>query len=293
MPGLNPLDDYLLELERMVAAGFTYDNSGPWRCDGSRHSADCSGFIVQGLNRGAGVPQACTNSYTFAKMCHDAERPSWMVDAYGPGTGTQVTMEQALGIAGAWGIHGNDEGQAPDASGDGHIKVSMGDGRRSIEAMSHRAGVGYSDFDSPPGFINYCALPPMLLDWFKVTPTGSPVPVTEDEDVIVIQCPTKPASPDGLDQPYAVFIPANQMFPQGAAICHNGARLNNDLPVAGNQSIFVPTLRSGGTKWVSMAKKPDILVTDSKGNVTGVTSKGITFIDDQGNTSGVTAGYWA
>jgi len=271
MPGANPLDDYLLELERMVADGFTYDNSGPWRCDGSRHSADCSGFIVQGLVRGAGIPQDCTNSYAFATMCHQAQRPQWMIDLYGPGVGTQVTMGQAVGIAGAWGIHGNNEGQAPDASGDGHIKTSLGDGR-SIEAMSHSAGVGYSTFDSPPGFINYCALPPMLLQWFAPA-------VQEDVDVIVVQCNNKPAGNNGLDQPYAVFVPANSMFPAGVAICHNGARIVNDLPAAGGQSIFIPTLRPGATKWMTMTPKPS--------------GKGITFVDDQNQTSGTNAGNWA
>ena len=263
MVAANPRDGYMVELEKMVVDGIAYCNELDKRCNPACTCKDCSSFIAAGLNRSGTPVNPCSTSWSFKAQCQQATRPQWMIDLYGPGIGTEITMGQALVLYGAWGIH---------SFGDGHIKTSMGDGHRSIEAMGHRAGVGYSDFDSPPGFIDYCAIPPMLLQWFE--------PPAQEEDVITIQCNNKPASPDGLDQPYAVFVPPGALFPIGACICHNGARINNDLPVAGGESIFVPTLRpgGGGTKWVSMMLKPS--------------GKGITFVDDKGNTSGTNAGNW-
>jgi len=185
----NPLDGYLIELEKIVQGGASYCADGPWRCDNSRNCVDCSGMVVCALNN-SGTVTPCTNSFAFATICHQAARPDWMTAAYGPGVGTEIPMSVAMMTPGAWGFHGDNEGQAPDRLGDGHIKTSVGGGR-SIEAMSHAAGVGYSIFDSPPGFIGYTALPPMLIEWFA--PPAPKVPPEMDEQLrAILRNPGKP-----------------------------------------------------------------------------------------------------
>lgn len=246
------VDRYLWAWAGIVASGMRY-GTGPSRCTGTGGYVDCSGGTVLALNR-AGVPTDCTNSFALAALCHTTPRPQWMTDQYGPGVGTQISMAQAIGTPGAWGFHGNDEGQQPDPSGDGHIKTSVGFGR-SVEAMSHQAGVGYSTFDNPAGFITYCALPPMLLDGFA--------PTVED-DVLIFICPNKP-NKDG-NTPIAEFVPAGPIFAYGGFILRHGASLAQDQPT-GDPEVR-ELVHQGPAKWLSAkdAGRAGIVILNDNGD---------------------------
>lgn len=239
-------------LNKHLGYRYGFDN----RCTGITGAHDCSGYQVWMMNE-LGLSLPCTSSFAIASMCYSE--------------GLMIGADEARSTKAVWAFHGRNGGRGPSYArngSDGHIVCGAGDGT-TREAMGHRYGVVVGPWDNR-AWVAYAKIPG--VDY------SPPVPV-EVDDVIVIQCSNKPAQNDGLDQPHAEFVPANAFFPKGGCILRNGASINNDLPAGKGERVFVPTLRAGSTKWVTMCLKPS--------------GKGLTFIDDHGLTSGTNVGDWS
>lgn len=165
-------DDFIAD--ELSVVGYYY-NQGSFRCTGQYHYFDCSGLQSWAGNQ-VGLDYGCTNSSTMSGWCHNAVRPQWMIDMFGPGQGTGLTPTQAQQTKGAWGFHGANEGL--DGFGDGgHIKASLGDGR-SVEAYDTAEGVIIGTFLDQES--TYWALPPGLTG-FDQGPGLNPGPGTTKE----------------------------------------------------------------------------------------------------------------
>lgn len=269
------LDLYLAAWAYMVDTGFAYDNAGPWRCTGERHSVDCSGGCVLAYNMAAdafGLPRiSCTNSFNLSAECHQYPRPDWLTEQCGSGVGLMVTIEQSREFALTLLFHGNNEGQSPDGSGDGHVENGLGGGR-TVGAHSHATGLGYrTDEDPSPGFLNAAALPP----WEPILACLAPAPPAPPQE-IDMQVFLPPNRPNHLDA-HTQFVPAgNPLFPLGALISRDAAKIAGDKKTNDpNVRILTP---KGPHGWVACTVQRD--------------GRGVRVLDDQGNLSPRDALLW-
>lgn len=230
-----PVEKYLGAWEWGVTVAHWYYDNRPSdnRCTAAFGGVDCSGGTTFALNI-AGRQTACASSFDFARDCYNTPRPQWMTDHYGPGQGTFITPEQARDTPGAWGIHGTNWGMAPDMSGDGHIKTSLGHDNRSVEAMGHAAGVGYSTFLD--GFVAFFAIPPRLDGFFVVSP---PKPVVTEE---IMWVPGPHAVPAGASPG-----PAAGWFPDAPNKVQlvSGQSIKGDAPAPGGTRVWYPPFAPG------------------------------------------------
>lgn len=152
----------------------------PWgdRCGWSDGTTDCSG-LCQGAGRRAGMVFAgCPNSAGMAVLCHNAPRPQWMNQQFGPDPwsgstmqGTGISKGQARATKGALKFHGYNQGI--DGNGpSGHEGISLGDGR-SVEALNSALDVRIWTFDDDR--TTYCALWPGMAG-FDQAPGTNPDP---------------------------------------------------------------------------------------------------------------------
>lgn len=157
------IDAVVSEWWRMVNDHYFYDNS-PSRCRPYPYMGrDCSTFAADGLNAGfPGSVDPCTNSFWLAGWCHDAPRPEWFIQRFGPGQGTFITRDQAQTVE-CLAFHGSDFGRRPDFSGDGHVECVLGQGLRTIGAHSHASGVGVLNDGLADSFLEWFAVPPCFL----------------------------------------------------------------------------------------------------------------------------------
>ena len=158
-------DDYVAAL--LTKIGYKY-SQGPTRCTGVDGYFDCSGFAGWGLNQ-VGDPYPCTNSYTDAVNLRLTNRiiPS---------------AAQARATKGAWCIHGANGGEGQGGSGapnDGHIAISLGDGR-TAEAFDTAEGVIIGSFDNRGESWDRFGYPPGL-NGFTQSPSPNPGPGNPQE----------------------------------------------------------------------------------------------------------------
>jgi hypothetical protein len=291
-PPLVPVTEVDLYLAKWAwgieVAHWTYNADSPTRCTGVDGQVDCSGATVLCLNA-AGRVTPCTNSSTLAIECHEAQRPQWMLDKFGPDPwtesatiGTGITAAQANVTPGAWGFHGPN--QAMDGFGaSGHIKSKwyLNDGVHapgdSVEAMGVFAGVGFSTFLDPE--CTYFAICPNLGGF--VPPAPSPL----EGDMQFYVCPNKPpvTLADGsVELPHYEFYPAgtNEFLPNGGFVEHWGASIDGD---AGWHSSDDPQQRiltpgAGGSQWVGCTERIEngefvgFIVCNAQGHTSGVGS---------------------
>lgn len=271
---------YLLAWAWLLANGFYYENSDENRLTGIHGYVDCSGGVVLCTHVARavmGLPNAIVpgNSGYMAQVCHNLSRPRWMIDRYGPGHGYGLTANQANSTPAALAFHGDREGQ--DGFGDGgHVKSKYfihrdGDPNAgpnvSVEAMSHALDLRYSTFLDHKN--TYFALSPWLGDY-------APAVHPSELDMLTFLCPNKKPTASG-QLPRADFYPAgsNAMFPNGALLLHDGARLNGDSPTKDPR---VHLILPDAHKWISCGARHDA---------------GLYIVNDAGDTSPVSSLAWA
>lgn len=268
---------YLDAWDSFIERGFYYCNEGQWRTTGERGCVDCSGGVYLACElAGAPLPAGCTNSFEQSRLCHETPRPQWMIDKYGPGVGTSLTLEQANNEPGAWAFHGPNEGQ--EYGQVGHIKSKYWISRPgnphagpnvSVEAMSHALDLRYANFPDPQ--VTFCALPPTMLDCF------APHAAEEEPEVMIVACTNKKPNRQG-EKPYAQLVLPNPVFPNGVVLCHFGASIAGDQPTKDpNVRTWFPSALKG--KLVAICERAD--------------RKGVMVMDDTGATTRGDGGRWS
>lgn len=153
------------------------------RCGWTDGTTDCSGLVGGSARRADYEFASCPNSSGWARICHNAVRPQWMNDRYGPDPwtgsttqGTGITAQQARDTKGALGWHGPDQGRDGDGA-KGHIKISRGDGT-SVEAVGHARDVVSDTFIDDAD--TYYALLPGMTGFEGQEPPPAPAPIEDD-----------------------------------------------------------------------------------------------------------------
>lgn len=151
----------------LAHVGDRYNAARPCSCHGTCPGWDCSGFASGDLlseARGSSFP--CGNTDTLA---------AYLIAHH-------LTCSRATSRAtrGAWAIR---EKRNPLFPGDGHIVISLGDGR-TVEAHDTRDGVYIGTFDGNRGFQVY-GYPPGISGFAvapsPVPPLPQPLPPPEDD----------------------------------------------------------------------------------------------------------------
>lgn len=225
-------DDYVNWL--LARNGWAYCNEGPWRCDGSRHCFDCSGFLSGSVMAAVGAtnPPRCGNTDTLASAL----------------IARNLTCDRATARAtrGAWAIRTNNN---PTFPGDGHMVCSLGDGR-TIEAHSHADGIYIGSFDGNRGFQVY-GYPPGIAG-FDQPPGTNPGPTTPQEarDMGMTAAKVVPGSHVQNKPPWFERYPFVGALhqPNGTTdiVGFNGAKITNPKTVTqfGMTVLHLGTLRS-------------------------------------------------
>lgn len=203
------------------------------RCSWACGETDCSGLVSGAAQRvGCDVGPGCPNSSELASRCHEAPRPQWMNDRFGPDPwtgsttkGTGISRAQARATKGALKFHGEDQGRNGDGP-TGHVGESLGDGR-SIEALSHALDVRIWQFDDDE--TTYCALLPGMTG-FDQQPGPNPDPTDASEaefmGMIAIAVPGAHAQATGPRKgamPFVAAMSSDGIF--WKVIGFNGAQL--------------------------------------------------------------------
>lgn len=149
-------DDFVDFLVPKKGWGYRVDQ---WRCNGLHHTADCSGFVVLGVNH-VGIAEPCTNAESIGAQ---------MVAAR-----TTLSFAQARATKGALF-------EVQFTPTHHHIAVGLGDGR-TIEAYDTARGVIIGTVDRRPWSI--CGTFPGMTG-FDGTPTPNPGPATPWEASIM------------------------------------------------------------------------------------------------------------
>lgn len=150
------------------------------RCGWTDGTTDCSGLVSGSAKRVGYALGGCPNSSALSRLCHQAVRPQWMNDTFGPDPwtgsstlGTGISQIQARNTKGALKFHGLDQGMNGDGP-TGHVAISMGDGR-SVEALNSALDVRVWTFiDSDT---TYTALLPGMTG-FDQQPGSNPNPMS-------------------------------------------------------------------------------------------------------------------
>lgn len=193
--------------------GERYSARGECRCHGTCPGWDCSGFASGDLLKQAGGPYLCGNTDTLAATLK----------------AQHLTCSRATARAtkGAWAIRTKENPIRPH---DGHIVISLGDGR-TVEAHDTADGVYIGTFDGNRGFQVY-GYPPGISG-FAESPSPNPGPTTIEESnamgmpaQIVPGSHTQTKAPWKGRWPFIGFLPATDG--SWDAVGFNGARILND-----------------------------------------------------------------
>lgn len=152
-------DQYVADL--LAHVGERYSAAGDCRCHGTCPGWDCSGFASGDILKQAGGPYLCGNTDTLAALLQQQ--------------GRTCTRATARATKGAWAIRPKNNPIRPN---DGHIVISLGDGR-TVEAHDTQDGVYVGVFDGNRGFSVF-GYPPGISG-FTEAPTPNPGPTTPQE----------------------------------------------------------------------------------------------------------------
>jgi len=150
---------------------------------------DCSGF-TSAIMRAIGLDWGCMGSFWQSRYFHQHN--------------TGMSIAQAFVTPGAFVFRGPNEGQgALDGSKDGvwsgHVGVSKGDNKHSLEARSHSAGTGEFDIRS------------LTWDW-----AGMPPGVTNGPPPAPVPDPANGVPVEALDRTDAVYTKLGGRYVLGA-----------------------------------------------------------------------------
>lgn len=216
----------------LAEEGQPYSAEGECRCHGTCPGWDCSGFASGDLLEQAGGPYLCGNTDTLATLLINQ--------------GLTCTRAEARATKGRWAIRPKDNPLFP---GDGHIVISLGDGR-TIEAHDHADGVYIGTFDGNRGFSVFGS--PPGITGFDQPPGLNPGPKTPQEarDMGMTAAKRVPGSHVQTKDPWENRYPFIGAILQanGATdiVGFNGAHITNPdaKPYMGMSVLSLGTLRS-------------------------------------------------
>lgn len=153
-------------VNELEAMHLFYCNELPWRCSNPR-CRDCSTAVADILNAsGAGV-NPCSNSFSLAAWCHNAERPGWFSDLFGHDLpGTFIRYEDAHKVP-CIGLSGSNWGMNVDSNGQGHVEYILGRGKLTWGCHSHATDCGFDDDGIDTHSLDFFAVPPHFVPWLK------------------------------------------------------------------------------------------------------------------------------